>query len=75
LAGNERVSQDVTLAKSSPYEDGWLFKVKAADSAVPMESLLTYDQYCDWLAQNGERQFTHLMPVTQITPYDPLVGM
>ena len=75
LEGNERVSQDVTLAKSSPYSDGWLFKVKSAASAVPQASLLSYEQYCDWLGRNGERQFSHLLPAPQMTPYDPLVGM
>ena len=47
---NEKVSEEPALINQSPYEDGWLFKIKATDS-TEFEKLLSADEYNSELAK------------------------
>ena len=47
---NEKISEDPGLVNQSPYEDGWLIKIKATDS-TEFETLLDADQYNSELAK------------------------
>jgi glycine cleavage system H protein len=47
---NEAAAADTGLVNQAPYEAGWLFKLKLADSAV-ISSLMTSDQYQSHLGE------------------------
>ena len=43
---NEDLEDDPELVNSSPYKDGWMVKIKVADSAE-LDSMLSADEYQD----------------------------
>lgn len=47
---NEKISEDPGLVNQSPYEDGWLIKIKSTDS-TESETLLNADEYNSELAK------------------------
>ncbi len=46
---NEKLEDEPETANSEPYEDGWFYKLKPADT-VELDSLLTSDAYADVIA-------------------------
>lgn len=46
---NSAAADDTTLVNTSPYEQGWLFKIKVTDPAQ-VEALLTEAAYLDFIS-------------------------
>ena len=44
---NTALLDEPQLVNSSPYEDGWLFKLKPADLKTDMAELLTAEEYAE----------------------------
>ena len=45
---NEKLVKDPALVNRSPYEEGWIFKLKAADPSEA-ESLMSLENYEEWV--------------------------
>jgi glycine cleavage system H protein len=50
IESNTALSDTPELVNSSPYQDGWLFKLKLAQNSG-METLLTAEQYAEFIAE------------------------
>jgi glycine cleavage system H protein len=48
VESNQALADKPELINESPYEDGWLMKVRLADEGE-VESLLTADEYSDYI--------------------------
>lgn len=42
---NDALSDAPELVNESPYEDGWMIKVRVADPATALDGLMTADEY------------------------------
>ncbi len=47
---NTALNDTPELVNSSPYQDGWLFKLKLAQNSG-METLFTAEQYAEFIAE------------------------
>ena len=50
---NEEVVQHPEIVNSSPYEDGWMIKVRLEDKGE-LDVLFSYDEYQDYLGEQAE---------------------
>ncbi len=50
---NEEVVQHPEIVNSSPYEDGWMIKVRLEDRGE-LDVLFSYDEYQDYLGEQAE---------------------
>lgn len=49
---NDVLAKEPALVNSSPYDKGWLFKLKLADLA-PIDTLMTHAQYQEFLKSHA----------------------
>lgn len=47
---NDRIAEDPTVIKNSPYEDGWMIKIKMSESGE-VESLLKPEKYKELIGE------------------------
>lgn len=47
---NDAIEKDPSLVNKSPYEDGWFYALEIKDKSE-IETLLTYDDYLEFLKQ------------------------
>ena len=77
VESNALVVKEISTARESPYDDGWLFVLEPTEAVKPAERFKTRGQYIEWLRGPGAGQFDHLTP--KVNPedliYDPLRGM
>jgi len=52
---NEEVAEHPELVNSSPYEDGWLVKIKLEDEGE-LDVLFDYNEYQDYLGEQAEEE-------------------
>ena len=52
---NERVVSDPSRINSSPYEDGWLWKMDVKDEQE-INSLMNSEQYNDFIHTEGQQK-------------------
>jgi len=52
---NEDVAEHPEIVNSSPYEDGWLVKIKLEDEGE-LDVLFDYDEYQDYLGEQAEEE-------------------
>ena len=51
---NEALEENPELVNTSPYEDGWFFKLKVSDeNLVSIDSLMTAEEYSSMLDSNS----------------------
>ena len=51
---NEALEENPELVNTSPYEDGWFFKLKVSDeNLVSIDSLMTAEEYSSMLDGNS----------------------
>ena len=51
---NEVLEENPELVNTSPYEDGWFFKLKVTDeNLVSADNMMTADEYLSWLDGNN----------------------
>ena len=51
---NEALEENPELVNTSPYEDGWVFKLKVSDeNLVSIDSLMTAEEYLSMLDGNS----------------------
>jgi len=52
---NEDVAEHPEIVNSSPYEDGWLVKIKLEDEGE-LDVLFDYNEYQDYLGEQAEEE-------------------
>jgi len=52
---NDEVVQHPEIVNSSPYEDGWMIKVKLEDPGE-LDVLFSYDEYQEYLGEQAEEE-------------------
>ena len=51
---NEVLEENPELVNTSPYEDGWFFKLKVTgENLASAENMMTADEYLSWLDGNN----------------------
>ena len=51
---NEVLEENPELVNTSPYEDGWFFKMKVTDENLgSADNMMTSDEYLSWLDGNN----------------------
>ena len=51
---NEALEENPELVNTSPYEDGWFFKLKVTDENLgSADNMMTADEYLSWLDGNN----------------------
>ena len=51
---NEVLEENPELVNTSPYEDGWFFKLKVTDENLgSADNMMTADEYLSWLDGNN----------------------
>ena len=51
---NEVLEENPELVNTSPYEDGWFFKMKVTDENLrSVDNMMTSDEYLSWLNGNN----------------------
>ena len=51
---NEVLEENPELVNTSPYEDGWFFKMKVTDENLgSADNMMTSDEYLSWLNGNN----------------------
>ena len=51
---NEVLEENPELVNTSPYEDGWFFKLKVTDENLgSADNMMTADEYLSWLVGNN----------------------
>ena len=51
---NEVLEENPELVNTSPYEDGWFFKLKVTDENLgSADNMMTTDEYLSWLDGNN----------------------
>ena len=51
---NEVLEENPELVNTSPYEDGWFFKLKVTDQNLgSADNMMTADEYLSWLDGNN----------------------
>ncbi|MCL4079666.1 glycine cleavage system protein GcvH [Coriobacteriia bacterium Es71-Z0120] len=50
---NDALADAPELVNSSPYEDGWMIKVRVADPAIALDGLMTADEYESFIAEEA----------------------
>jgi glycine cleavage system H protein len=53
VESNQALADKPELINDSPYEDGWIMKLRLADEGE-VEKLFTADQYSDYIEREGE---------------------
>jgi len=74
---NPRVLADPDLVRTSPYEDGWILRVRGADAKRELSNLLRGDLARTWMRDSEERLRTWLSPEPEAVAADggyPLPG-
>lgn len=50
---NAALADAPELVNSSPYEDGWMIKVRIADAATALDGLMTADEYESFISEEA----------------------